>query len=105
MGGGSLACVVALRRTLTSQYRPRLARRASTSLVASGESQAATKGVVCSTARRAGYATALFGKWHLGNLLAGRPGAAAEPFGHSDPGQHGFHDWLVTASVRPCGMI
>jgi arylsulfatase A-like enzyme len=61
--------------------------------------------VVCSTARRAGYATALFGKWHLGNLLAGRPGAAAEPFGHSDPGQHGFHDWLVTASVRPCGML
>ena len=44
--------------------------------------------------KQAGYSTATFGKWHLGDLQEIPGGNKRWPVSH--PGMHGFDDWLVT---------
>ena len=53
--------------------------------------------------RRAGYATALFGKWHLGDFKPLKNGNKKWPVSH--PGQHGFEQWIATTrSARTCTL-
>ena len=53
--------------------------------------------------RRAGYATALFGKWHLGDFKPIQGGNKKWPVSH--PGQHGFEQWQATTrSARTCTL-
>jgi len=53
--------------------------------------------------RRAGYATALFGKWHLGDFKPVKSGNKKWPVSH--PGQHGFEHWQATLrSARTCTL-
>ena len=44
--------------------------------------------------KQEGYSTAIFGKWHLGDLQEIQGGNKKWPISH--PGMHGFDDWLVT---------
>ena len=44
--------------------------------------------------RSRGYRTAVFGKWHVGDLIAQEGGHSIWPVSH--PGMHGFEEWLVT---------
>ena len=44
--------------------------------------------------RNQGYHTAVFGKWHVGDLRPLKGGHDLWPVSH--PGMHGFEDWLVT---------
>ena len=46
--------------------------------------------------RGKGYRTAVFGKWHLGDLI---PSLSGEETSH--PGQHGFQTWKVTERAVP----
>ena len=46
-----------------------------------------------------GYQTAIFGKWHLGDLKAQKGGNKNWPVSH--PGMHGFDEWLVTLRSAP----
>ena len=49
--------------------------------------------------REAGYSTALFGKWHLGDFQPLKGGNTKWPVSH--PGQHGFDQWVATARSGP----
>ena len=49
--------------------------------------------------RGRGYQTAMFGKWHLGDLKPVRGGNRKWPVSH--PGLHGFEEWLVTLGSGP----
>ncbi len=46
-----------------------------------------------------GYHTAVFGKWHIGDLKAVKGGHKKWPVSH--PGMHGFDEWWVTPSSAP----
>ena len=52
---------------------------------------------IAQAVKRAGYATAHFGKWHLsgGKPGAGRPIAATDPLG---PGKFGFDEWFTVSN-------
>lgn len=58
-----------------------------------------TELTVAEVLKSAGYQTALFGKWHLGDLKAVERGNPKWPISH--PGMHGFDDWLVTGRSAP----
>ena len=49
--------------------------------------------------KKQGYQTAIFGKWHLGDLKAQKDGNRQWPVSH--PGMHGFDEWLVTLRSAP----
>ncbi len=49
--------------------------------------------------KKQGYQTAIFGKWHLGDLKAQKGGNKQWPVSH--PGMHGFDEWLVTLRSAP----
>ena len=53
--------------------------------------------------KKKGYKTAIFGKWHVGDLKVVEGGNKRWPVSH--PGMHGFDQWLVTekatSSVAP----
>ena len=49
--------------------------------------------------KKQGYQTAIFGKWHLGDLKAQEGGNKKWPVSH--PGMHGFDEWLVTLRSAP----
>ena len=56
--------------------------------------------------KKEGYQTAIYGKWHVGDLQVVEGGNKRWPVSH--PGMHGFDEWLVTErdsfSVAPnCG--
>jgi arylsulfatase A-like enzyme len=59
----------------------------------------ATELTVAETLKSAGYRTALFGKWHLGDLKPVRRGNPRWPVSH--PGMHGFDEWLATGRSAP----
>ena len=51
---------------------------------------------VAQAVKRAGYATAHFGKWHLNGVSGpGKPIAAADPHG---PGKFGFDEWFSVSN-------
>ena len=58
-----------------------------------------TEVTVAEVLKNAGYRTAIFGKWHLGDLKKLKNGNAKWPVSH--PGMHGFDDWLVTERSTP----
>ncbi|XP_065890047.1 N-acetylgalactosamine-6-sulfatase-like [Dysidea avara] len=49
--------------------------------------------------RNAGYSTAFFGKWHLGDFKPLRGGNSKWPVSH--PGLHGFEQWWATGRSAP----
>jgi len=49
--------------------------------------------------RNTGYATALFGKWHIGDFKKIDGGNTKWPVSH--PGQHGFEQWQATERSGP----
>ena len=49
--------------------------------------------------REAGYSTALFGKWHVGDFKALKGGNEKWPVSH--PGLHGFDQWQATERSAP----
>lgn len=49
--------------------------------------------------KKYGYNTAIFGKWHLGDLKAQKGGNKKWPVSH--PGMHGFDEWLTTLRSAP----
>ena len=49
--------------------------------------------------REAGYSTALFGKWHIGDFKALKGGNKKWPVSH--PGLHGFDQWQATERSAP----
>jgi len=54
---------------------------------------------VAEVMRNAGYSTALFGKWHLGDFIPLRGGNTKWPVSH--PGLHGFEQWWATLKSTP----
>ena len=44
--------------------------------------------------KKRGYRTAIYGKWHLGDLKLQDGGNKKWPVSH--PGMHGFEEWVVT---------
>jgi len=54
---------------------------------------------VAQVLRSAGYATALFGKWHMGDFKEITGGNEKWPVSH--PGQHGFEQWQATERSGP----
>ena len=58
-----------------------------------------TELTVAEVLKSAGYKTALFGKWHLGDLKPVQRGNPRWPVSH--PGMHGFDEWLVTGRSAP----
>ena len=54
---------------------------------------------VAEVMRKAGYATALFGKWHMGDFKKVDGGNKQWPVSH--PGQHGFEQWQATERSGP----
>ena len=53
--------------------------------------------------REAGYSTALFGKWHLGDFKPLKGGNKKWPVSH--PGLHGFDQWFATQRSAPTSTI
>ena len=49
--------------------------------------------------KKHGYQTAIFGKWHVGDLKVLAKGHKKWPVSH--PGMHGFDEWLVTVRSAP----
>ena len=63
---------------------------------------------VAKVMREAGYSTALFGKWHLGDFKPLKGGNRKWPVSH--PGLHGFDQWFATersasTSTLNCGCF
>ena len=58
---------------------------------------------VAEVMRKAGYSTALFGKWHLGDFKRLKRGNKKWPVSH--PAQHGFDQWLATERSAPTVTI
>jgi len=54
---------------------------------------------VAKVLQKAGYSTALFGKWHLGDFKPLRGGNSKWPVSH--PGLHGFDQWWATERSTP----
>ena len=54
-----------------------------------------------------GYKTAIFGKWHIGDLKSAE--GSSKPYNHkwpvSDPGMHGFDEWWVTLDSAPTAHL
>ena len=51
----------------------------------------------------AGYSTAIFGKWHLGDFMPLKGGNKKWPVSH--PGLHGFDQWFATERSAPTSTI
>ena len=58
---------------------------------------------VAEVMREAGYSTALFGKWHLGDFKPLKDGNKKWPVSH--PGLHGFDQWFATERSAPTSTI
>ena len=58
---------------------------------------------VAEVMREAGYSTALFGKWHLGDFKPLKGGNKKWPVSH--PGLHGFDQWFATERSAPTCTI
>ena len=58
-----------------------------------------TETTVAEVLKNVGYRTAVFGKWHLGDLKPVENGNPKWPVSH--PGMHGFDEWLVTMRAAP----
>ena len=58
---------------------------------------------VAEVMREAGYSTALFGKWHLGDFKPLKGGNKKWPVSH--PGLHGFDQWYATERSAPTCTI
>ena len=58
---------------------------------------------VAEVMRDAGYSTALFGKWHLGDFKPLKGGNPKWPVSH--PGLHGFDQWFATERSAPTCTI
>lgn len=58
-----------------------------------------TELTVAEVLKSAGYQTAMYGKWHLGDLKRVDSGNQRWPVSH--PGMHGFDKWLVTERSAP----
>ena len=58
---------------------------------------------VAEVLHEAGYSTALFGKWHLGDFKPVEGGNKKWPVSH--PGQHGFDQWFATERSAPTSTI
>ena len=58
---------------------------------------------VAEVMREAGYSTALFGKWHLGDFKPLKGGNKKWPVSH--PGLHGFDQWFATERSAPTSTI
>ena len=58
---------------------------------------------VAEVMREAGYSTALFGKWHLGDFKRLKHGNKKWPVSH--PGLHGFDHWQATERSAPTCTI
>ena len=58
---------------------------------------------VAEVMREAGYSTALFGKWHLGDFKPLKGGNKKWPVSH--PGLHGFDQWFATEGSAPTSTI
>ena len=54
---------------------------------------------VAEVMQNAGYSTALFGKWHLGDFKPVTGGSSKWPVSH--PGLHGFEQWWATERSTP----
>lgn len=62
-----------------------------------------TELTVAEVLKSAGYQTAVFGKWHLGDLKPHSRGNPKWPVSH--PGMHGFDEWLVTPRSAPTSNL
>ena len=58
---------------------------------------------VAEVMQEAGYSTALFGKWHLGDFKPLKGGNPKWPVSH--PGLHGFDQWFATERSAPTSTI
>ena len=58
-----------------------------------------TEVTVADLLSKAGYVTAMFGKWHLGDFKKLDGGNPKWPVSH--PGQHGFQEWWATERSAP----
>ena len=58
---------------------------------------------VAEVMREAGYSTALFGKWHLGDFKPLKGGNTKWPVSH--PGLHRFDQWFATERSAPTSTI
>ena len=58
-----------------------------------------TETTIAEILKEHGYHTAVFGKWHIGDLKEVRGGNNKWPVSH--PGMHGFDEWWVTPSSAP----
>ena len=58
---------------------------------------------VADVLKKHGYHTAIFGKWHIGDLKKLSGGSEKWPVSH--PGMHGFDRWLVTERSAPTTTI
>ena len=58
---------------------------------------------VAEVMREAGYSTALFGKWHIGDFKPLKGGNKKWPVSH--PGLHGFDQWFATERSAPTATI
>ena len=58
---------------------------------------------VAEVMREAGYSTALFGKWHLGDFKPLKGGNKKWPVSH--PGLHGFDQWYATERSAPTSTL
>ena len=58
---------------------------------------------VAEVMQEAGYSTALFGKWHLGDFKPLKGGNPKWPVSH--PGLHGFDQWFATETNAPTSTV
>eukprot|EP00117_Sycon_ciliatum_P009135 scpid52136/ scgid1026/ N-acetylgalactosamine-6-sulfatase; Chondroitinsulfatase; Galactose-6-sulfate sulfatase; N-acetylgalactosamine-6-sulfate sulfatase len=54
---------------------------------------------IATAAKAAGYSTAMFGKWHLGDFFQLPKSNPKWPISH--PGTHGFDEWMATERSTP----